>query len=238
MLIQDTGWQPTALNRFVRAWGEPEHRLGDGRPVASLADAQHGGTALHTPVELARPRILIKAWSDTADADTLVPLLEAVPIAPLLPLLERRAQGSYAPSPLFSSIPTDSLRPAEALRAALPGSDLPTLGEGWGLRRERMRIVVTSASRLLDTGAGVIELRLTDLGPADQPVELMASSDESSADRLREDGAEDKLKCKESMGLCKRMTLAADRYVLAVVGPPEAKAEIERLIAAFDPASL
>ncbi len=239
ILIQDTGWQPTALNRFVRAWRTPDHSLPDGRPVANLPDRDHGGVALHTPVELARPRILIKAWSNTVDAEALVPLLAQIPTSSLLPLLDHRATTAFAPSPLLPpAAELASLTPAPALRAALPASELPVLGEGWGLRREKMRILVTSASRLLDAEGGVIELRLLDLGPADAPVELLATAEESSADHLREDAGEAKLKCKEALGLCKRMALFDDRFVMAVVGPPEAKAEIERLFGAFDPAGL
>lgn len=259
LLVQDTGWEPSILNRLVTAWSRSERSLPDGRKVASLAPEDRGGTFFQVPADPARPRIVLQAHANEGvDDDVLLAALADIDVAALAPALGHREpfpRSSLLPGRLERLANPDSLARAlpDAARSADGASPEPTpvarsadgatsepwievaAGSGW--HREQRSDLVTVAMRTFLRSDGVLQLSLRDLGRPGHGVTVGASEGvEGSADELRRD-ARGGVRCDPEVGACKSVELIADRYVWSVVGPADPDA-VQAAVDSLDRAAL
>ena len=238
VLIQDTAWEPTQVNRYAALWGESRETLADGRPVARVAPDERGGTFLQAAADPANPRIVFAVHAlEGVDVAVLSAVLEALPSS-AASRLQVGYSGPFARSGLLpDGAALARLRAPAVLAAALPPapSGWSVLAEGHGFRREAKQSVSAVATRVLGSPAGVIEATIQDLGPPGAPVVVEAGAGRSSAKEIR--GAMGKgggARCSPDLGVCKWATLVDDRLLLSLSGPRAfGAAALQELGAAF-----
>ncbi len=217
LLVQDTGWEPAAVNRLAAAWKTSESTIADGRPVSSLPTEDRGGHFRQAPVDPSRPRIVLHAHANEGvDPALLVTALDDVNLAPLLPLLGEHA--ALERSPLLPANLSRLIGPA-TLADLIPAPDKPSeLFAGHGWQREQRSDVVSVATRVFALDGAILHASLRDLGLPGHGVTVDAKGDlEGTADELRRQRSG--LRCAPDVGACKAVEVLKDRYVWSVVGP-------------------
>ena len=220
LLVQDTGWEPAAVNQLVSAWQASELSLADGRKVASITPEDRGGLFFQVAADPSRPRIVLQAHANEGVArEVLLAALQDVDVDSLLPALEDRK-----PFPRSALLPgrLERLANPERLLKAVPSVEGWTeIAAGSGWHREQRSDVVAVAMRTFLRADGVLQLSLRDLGLPGRGVTVDAKGDlEGTGAEIRR-SALGGVRCDPEVGACKSVELIADRYVWSVVGPAD-----------------
>lgn len=234
VLLQDTGWEPAAVNPLVRAWSVSTEALPDGRKVASRGREDRGGTFLQAAAFVDRPRIVVQVHANEGvSRETMLAVLgDVTPPRTLL--------GEGRAFPRSTLLPQDlsPLAAPKVLEQALPTVDGWTevaIGSGW--HREQRSDLVSVAIRTFLRADGVLQLSLRDLGLPGQGVTVGAKGDlEGTGAEIRR-GAQGGVRCDPEVGACKSVELIGDRYVWSVVGPAS-KAEVQAVVGLLDRSAL